>query len=386
MIASLSEAPLLAPDLPALWPGMLVRSARQAQHLPFGSRSALYFYFARNAIWQAVKLLGLEGYEVLAPAYHHGVEIEALLAAGATVRFYRIGPRWDVDLDDLASKIGDRTRALYLTHYAGFPGPAREMLALCRHHGLRLIEDCALSLLSSDGRHRLGSYGDVSIFCLYKTLPVPNGGAMVFNASVPRSPVPFMSPSWGSTTGHLLSSMLQGIELRLGKPGALARKLIRALGRSAANASGVERVATGTRHFDPRHVNLGISGLSHRIAMRQDLDEIVRTRRRNYQLLAAELATCSTPLHPKLPHGVCPLFYPLIVENKDEVLSRLRSRGVQAVDFWRFSHPACALESFPDVARLRQTVVEIPCHQDLSPGRIRKVAAVVRAAVSDKAS
>jgi len=112
MIASLSEAPLLAPDLPALWPGMLVRSARQAQHLPFGSRSALYFYFARNAIWQAVKLLGLEGYEVLAPAYHHGVEIEALLAAGATVRFYRIGPRWDVDLDDLASKIGDRTRAL----------------------------------------------------------------------------------------------------------------------------------------------------------------------------------------------------------------------------------------------------------------------------------
>src|SRR5258708_15414715 len=64
MIASLSEAPLLAPDLPALWPGMLVRSVRQAQHLPFCSRSALYFYFARNAIWHAVKLLGLAGYEV----------------------------------------------------------------------------------------------------------------------------------------------------------------------------------------------------------------------------------------------------------------------------------------------------------------------------------
>src|SRR5260370_2956431 len=116
MFGGLLDAALLGPDLPAVWPGMLVASARKADHLPFGSCSALYFDFARNAIWQAVKLLGLEGYEVLAPAYHHGVEIEALLAAGATVRFYPIGPRWDVDLDDLPSKIRDRTPALYLTH------------------------------------------------------------------------------------------------------------------------------------------------------------------------------------------------------------------------------------------------------------------------------
>src|SRR5260370_40271932 len=78
MIASLSEAPLLAPDLPALWPGMLGRSARQAHHLPFGSCSALYFYFALNAIWHAVKLLGLEASDVLAPPNNPGVGMERL--------------------------------------------------------------------------------------------------------------------------------------------------------------------------------------------------------------------------------------------------------------------------------------------------------------------
>ena len=165
----------------------------------------------------------------------------------------------------------------------------------------------------------------------------------------------------------------------MGKPGALARRLIRGLGRSAAAASGVERVSTGTRHFDSRHVNLGISGLSHRIALRQDFEEIVQARRRNYAILAARLGNAA--LHPELPVGVCPLFYPIVVENKDEVLRALRAAGVQAVDFWRFSHPACDLDSFPDVKRLRQTLVEIPCHQDLSRNRMRRVAAVVAAAI-----
>ena len=35
------------------------------------------------------------------PAYHHGVEVEALVDAGAIPKFWRVGRKWDVDLEDL---------------------------------------------------------------------------------------------------------------------------------------------------------------------------------------------------------------------------------------------------------------------------------------------
>ena len=51
-----------------------------------------------------MKMFGLDRGEVLVPSYHHGVEIEALLDAGAEVKFYRIGGKFDVDLEDVERK------------------------------------------------------------------------------------------------------------------------------------------------------------------------------------------------------------------------------------------------------------------------------------------
>ncbi len=163
LIQNHSQAAFI-PALPTLWPSMLFSRRQAPLPFPFDASSVHFSYFARNSVWFATKMLELEGNEVLVPSYHHGVEIEALVDAGATPRFYRVGPRWNVDLDDLEKKIGPRTRALYLTHYAGFPGPVEEMRDLADRHGLALIEDCALSLLSSDGGRPLGTTGDVGRF------------------------------------------------------------------------------------------------------------------------------------------------------------------------------------------------------------------------------
>ena len=109
---------LFVPALPTLWPGMLVHPRPPTGFMPFAAANVRYFYFARNAIWTTVKMLGLDAGEVLMPAYHHGVEVEAVVDAGATPRFYRVGSRWDVDLEDVEKKIGPKTKALYLIHYA----------------------------------------------------------------------------------------------------------------------------------------------------------------------------------------------------------------------------------------------------------------------------
>lgn len=372
---------LFVPDLPTLYPSMLLPRWRVLAHAPFDAASVHWFYFARNAIWLAVKRLGIEGGEVLVPAYHHGVEVEALVDAGARPVFYRVGTRWDGDLQDVARRIGPETRALYLTHYGGFPGPVREMKELAGNHGLPLIEDCALSLLSKDGDRALGTVGDLGIFCLYKTLPVPNGGAMVVNGPwtfpVPKLPPP---PST-SVVSHLASALLKNAAMRGGPPGRWLRSCVRRVGRGFVRAGQIERVPTGSMHFDRAHVHMGISPVTLRIARSQDLAKIVERRRRNYLFLLDRLRDVSPPLFDELPPGVCPLFYPIVANDKPELLQRLWARGVEATDFWRDHHPACDPAEFPDVMWLRSSIVEVPCHQDLDLRRMTRMAEAVREAV-----
>lgn len=282
------------------------------------------------------------------------------------------------DLEDVERKIAGATRALYLIHYAGFAGPAREMRQLADCHGLALIEDCALSLLAFQGGQPLGSLGDVGIFCLYKALPVPNGGAIVVNGGrrhVFPEPGP---PPLASAASHTLALLLQNLELRGGAPGRALRRAVRRLGRGTVKAASIERVATGSLHFNPDHVALGMSPLVRRIALRQDARAIVERRRRNYGYLVGELGELAPPIIPQPAKGAAPLFYPLLVKDKAPVMAGLEARGIETIDFWRFFHPACDPSQFPEVARLRDAVVEIPCHQDLDDAAMARVAAATR--------
>jgi dTDP-4-amino-4,6-dideoxygalactose transaminase len=364
---------------------MVVGSGRpgdSTDHYPFAASDVTYFYFARIAVWVIADLLKLNEGEVLVPAYHHGVEIEALLAAGAKLRFYPVGRNWDVDPDEVERRISPKTKAIYLTHFAGFPGPVQELRKIADRHELVLVEDCALSLLSKNGRLPLGSTGDVGIYCLYKTLPVPNGGALVINRKEGRrngyhAPA-FPAPPLTSTVSHAISSLLQNLELRGGNAGRLIRRGIRRLGKGAVDVGRIKRVTTGSDHFNPDDVNLGMSALSRRVLASQDMDRVVRVRRRNYRILLEALRDVSPPLFDTLPDGVCPLFYPLVVPDKENVMGALETRGIETVDFWRFFHPACDPADFPDAVWLRRHILEIPCHQDLSRETMEYVAKCVK--------
>ena len=71
---------------------------------------------------------------------------------------------------------------LYVIHYVGWPQPMAELADLCRRRDMLLVEDCALSLLSeTPTAARSAAFGDWSVFCLYKTLPLPNGALLVQN-------------------------------------------------------------------------------------------------------------------------------------------------------------------------------------------------------------
>lgn len=379
---------LVATALPSLRPGMLLpRAARVDLPFPFDDAAARFTYFARNGIFHLARsVLDLVGREVLFPAYFHGAELDALLAAGVRPRFYPVHERMRVDAAEIAARIGPRTRAIYLIHYLGFPGPVEELRRICDERGLLLIEDCAQSLFSALGDRPLGSFGDAAVFCLYKTLPTPNGGVVVTRRGDARALDAGAPPPWTSTLAHSASSLLAGLEVRGGVAGRLIRGAVRTVGNAAARVVAAERVPTGTQHFDVGRADLGMSRLSRRVIEAQDFRRIVELRRRNYLHLLGELQDLHAPVHIELRAGLCPLFFPFPTADKRRLLRELEARGVECVDFWRLPHPAVPAGAFPAADELRRTVLEIPCHQDLSPWAIGRVAAIVHEVVGARRS
>src|SRR5262249_36613595 len=123
--------------------------APQWPQLP--SERTILTYLGRHAAALACRRFGVgPGDEVLMPSYHCGVEVDAVLSTGATVVLYRVDGRLDVDVEHVALSISERTRAVYAIRSFDGARQLADLRALCRLHGIPLIEDCALALFASD--------------------------------------------------------------------------------------------------------------------------------------------------------------------------------------------------------------------------------------------
>jgi hypothetical protein len=345
-----------------------------------GARVELH-YLARAGVFRAVRhLLGRRPGAVLMPAYHHGVEVEAVRAGGGAVAFYRVDAEMRVDLDDLRRRaLREHARLIYVTHYAGFAQPIDEAAAIAAELGVPLFEDCALSLFSSAPSGKpLGTTGAAACFCLYKTLPVPHGGLLRAPDDLPRSPAE--PPPLLSTLHHTAGLVLADLELRAPFVGRPLRAAARGLAHRTVDTV-VETVQTGTMHLEPRELELGASALVAHVASRISPERVVARRRRNFERLAAAIGDLVPVFGAPLAPGVCPLFLPVRVADKPAVLARLHARGIDAVDFWSTGDPACDAGEFPEVARLRREILELPCHQSLDDDDVDFVAEAFREAL-----
>ncbi len=371
------------PNFPTLWPHLLLgRTAARPLPFPFEEPSIRYYFLARYGIYDVARSWGLSGKEVLFPAYFHSVELDALVAAGVQVRFYPVHDGLRVDVDEVARLIGPSTAAVYVIHYAGFPGPVEALAALCRDRGLRLIEDAALALLSQAGERPLGSFGDAAVFCLYKTIPTPTGGAVLLRSGWADSvaqPRPYSAIGAGARAINLILINLQMRGVR--GTGPLRRMANRAQ-RQRRGAPSQHDLPPGST-FDRRLIGVGVGPFAHRVIEREDYPSIVQRRRHNYLRLVERMSSVLPPMIPNLPAGVCPLFYPFQTAHREPLLRALRLRGVEIGEFWPEQHPTIAPGSFPEVDEIRRTALWLPCHQDLDDDRIDWLAGAVSEALTE---
>lgn len=351
--------------------------AKHRQCYPFDAAHVSRFYRARNAIYHLFRALQASRGPVtaLVPEYNSGNEVLAMRAAGVRIRFYPVGRNAQADPAQI-ERLCDTYRpdVLYVIHYLGWPQPIQELTSLCRTRGMFVVEDCALALLSSLDEHPLGSFGDWSVFCLYKTLPVPNGALLVENTTPLESlqGLSLRAPGVASVAGRTAELFVQRIRSRSDRVGATLQKMKRGVGKAAGTLE-VNRARVGDIGFNPADVDLAMSYVSERLIGRLDYQGIRDRRIRNFHDLADRLRGRASLLWDSLPAGACPLFLPLLVGNKASAAERLRSCGIEALEFWNHgAEPAAHMT--PAARFLRSHVLGLPVHQDLTPGHIAHMA------------
>jgi hypothetical protein len=403
---------MYVPAWPGLAPVDLIRpalrqaqgvAASRAQPFPFSAPEQLRFYRARNAIYHLFRHLPPKGDRlvVIAPDYYSGNEVLAIRAAGATIHYARVDRRMQLDPADVERLCEQhRPDVLFVIHYLGWPQPIRELAAICRRHGVVLVEDCALSLLSEDNGRRLGSFGDYAIFCLYKTVPVPNGALLVANPSTGSGQVasagsrsaeaialleqtPQRPAGSRSVVGRIAELMALRLRSRAGAIGAAVHAAKRGIGR-AAGAMRISHSPVGDIGFDINAIDLAMSGVSDRLLHRLDFDAIRERRIRNFEQLDQEIDGQATRVRAGVAGGVCPLSFPIFVADKHAAARALERRGIEAIEMWNddvaVNHDGSAgsRAMSDDVRFLRAHVLELPVHQDLTPRHISYIADQVR--------
>lgn len=126
-----------------------------------------------------------QGHEVIVPAVTFVAASNVVRACGATPVFADVISLEEPTLcpESVARLITERTRAVILVHYAGYPAQVERLREAVGGDGIRLIEDSAHACITPTPRGSCGTLADAGAFSFFsnKNLAVGQGGALVVN-------------------------------------------------------------------------------------------------------------------------------------------------------------------------------------------------------------
>jgi dTDP-4-amino-4,6-dideoxygalactose transaminase len=134
------------------------------------------------ALHCAYAAIGLKpGDEIITPPLTFIATQATAALLGASIRFADINPETgNIDPQEVAKLLNEKTRAVVAVDYAGHPSELRELRALTRNHGIILIEDAAHSIGTKYFGQRVGGIADITTFSFFptKNMTTGEGGAV----------------------------------------------------------------------------------------------------------------------------------------------------------------------------------------------------------------
>jgi dTDP-4-amino-4,6-dideoxygalactose transaminase len=324
-----------------------------ADHL--GARHAVAVSSCTAALHLAYLAAGIgPGDEVIVPAMTFAATAAAVVYCGATPVFAEIGDDLALDPEDVARRITDRTKAVCVVHFAGYPARVRELRALCDAHGLALVEDVAHAPCAGVDGRALGTFGLAGAFSFFsnKVLACGEGGLLATDdddvAALARNlrSQGMTSGTWSRHTGETetYDAVGLGFNYRIDEPRAALL-----LSRLAKLPSGVERRRALTRAYRERL---------------RDVPGVIVP----YEDAAVDHSTCYV--------------LPILLEDatrRDPVRRALREGGVQTSVFYPAVHEFTAYRerfgtpSLPRTEYVARAEITLPLYRDMDEALIDRV-------------
>ena len=147
-----------------------------------GTKYAVGVGSGTDALFLSLKALGVkEGDEVITTTYTFYATIGAIVTAGAKPIFCDVKEDFNIDVDQIESKINSNTKAIIPVHWSGRPCEMNTINKIAVKNNLFVIEDACHAIRSEYYNKRCGSLGNAGCFSFHplKNLNVWGDGGII---------------------------------------------------------------------------------------------------------------------------------------------------------------------------------------------------------------
>jgi CDP-6-deoxy-D-xylo-4-hexulose-3-dehydrase len=223
------------------------------------------------------------GDEVIGVAAGFPTTVNPILQFGAVPVFVDVDlATHNIDATLIEAAIGPKTKAIMLAHSLGNPFNLDVVTALCKKHGLWLVEDCCDALGSTYDGKLVGTFGDIGTLSFYPAHHITMGeGGAVFTNNAELKLIAESFRDWG-----------RDCYCAPGKDNTCNKRFCWKLGELP---EGYDHKYT----YSHLGYNLKISDMQAACALGQmdRVDEFVAARKRNFAYLKSRLVSCEEFLH-----------------------------------------------------------------------------------------
>lgn len=149
------------------------------------TRKALLTHSCTAALEMSAILADIQpGDEVIMPSFTFVSTANAIVLRGGVPVFVDVrDDTFNMDESLIEAAITDRTRAIFVVHYAGVGCEMDTIMAIAERHRLLVLEDAAQGILASYRGRPLGSIGHLAALSFHETKNVISGegGALLIN-------------------------------------------------------------------------------------------------------------------------------------------------------------------------------------------------------------
>jgi CDP-4-dehydro-6-deoxyglucose reductase, E1 len=140
-----------------------------------------------------------QGDEVIGVAAGFPTTVNPIIQFGAVPVFVDVDlATHNIDASKIEAAISPKTKAIMLAHSLGNPFNLDVVTALCRKHGLWLVEDCCDALGSTYDGRMVGTFGDIATLSFYPAHHITMGeGGAVFTNSAELKVIAESFRDWG---------------------------------------------------------------------------------------------------------------------------------------------------------------------------------------------